>query len=83
MSGLTSTLVDDLTYQYVGNRLDKVIEDGMNDTGYEGGNNTIDYNLNGSMINMKDKGIYDITYNLSSLAQASRLCLNKVKVMPL
>jgi hypothetical protein len=41
--GLTSTLVDDLDYQYSGNRLDKVIESAMNDTGYEGGNNVIDY----------------------------------------
>ncbi|HCN48562.1 MAG TPA: sugar-binding protein [Chryseobacterium sp.] len=63
VSGLTSTLVDDLVYQYTGNRLDKVIENAMNDTGYEGGNNAIDYDLNGSMITMKDKGIQSILYN--------------------
>ncbi|WP_346985806.1 DUF6443 domain-containing protein [Chryseobacterium sp. POE27] len=59
----TATKVDDLDYQYTGNRLDKIIENALNDTGYEGGNNVIDYNLNGSMITMKDKGIQGITYN--------------------
>jgi len=61
--GTTSTTVDNLEYQYTGNRLDKVIENSLNDTGYEGGNNPIDYDLNGSMINMKDKGIQSIVYN--------------------
>ncbi|SHG67141.1 DUF6443 domain-containing protein [Chryseobacterium vrystaatense] len=65
--GNTATMVDDLVYQYTGNRLDKVIENSMNDTGYEGGNNTIDYDLNGSMINMKDKGIQTINYNIMDL----------------
>jgi RHS repeat-associated protein len=61
--GTTSTLVDDLTYQYTGNRLDKVIESSFNDTGYEGGNNAIAYDLNGNMKDMKDKGIQSINYN--------------------
>ncbi|SDI87545.1 RHS repeat-associated core domain-containing protein [Chryseobacterium taeanense] len=59
----TATKVDDLDYQYTGNRLDKIVENALNDTGYEGGNNVIDYNLNGSMITMKDKGINNIAYN--------------------
>jgi len=59
----TATNVDDLNYQYTGNRLDKIIENAFNQTGYEGGNNTINYNLNGSMVNMKDKGIQGIAYN--------------------
>ncbi len=59
----TMTLVDDLNYQYTGNRLTQVIENQLNNTGYEGGNNTIDYDLNGSMTNMKDKGIQNIGYN--------------------
>jgi hypothetical protein len=50
--------------------LDKVIEYAMNDTGYEGGNNTIDYDLNGNMINMKDKGINTITYNYLNLPES-------------
>ncbi|REC70243.1 RHS repeat-associated core domain-containing protein, partial [Chryseobacterium elymi] len=65
--GTTSTLVDDLAYQYTGNRLDKVIENSLNDTGYEGGNNLIDYDLNGNMITMKDKGIQTIAYNYLNL----------------
>jgi hypothetical protein len=72
---LTSTIVDDLSYQYTGNRLDKVIEYAMNDTGYEGGNNTIDYNLNGNMITMKDKGIQSITYNYLNLPNTFSISL--------
>ncbi|RMZ60208.1 RHS repeat-associated core domain-containing protein [Chryseobacterium nematophagum] len=67
VSLLTSTLVDNLDYQYTGNRLDKIIENQLNSTGYEGGNNIIDYNLNGSMINMNDKGINSIAYNYLNL----------------
>ncbi|WP_265131355.1 RHS repeat-associated core domain-containing protein [Chryseobacterium oranimense] len=63
VSGTTATTVDNLIYQYTGNRLDKVTENALNDTGYEGGNNIIDYDLNGNMINMKDKGIQSIVYN--------------------
>ncbi|UKB86076.1 DUF6443 domain-containing protein [Chryseobacterium sp. MEBOG06] len=63
MPGNTATLVDDLDYIYNGNRLTQVIENAMNDTGYEGGNNIIDYDLNGSMTTMKDKGIQNIAYN--------------------
>ncbi|WP_288443868.1 DUF6443 domain-containing protein [uncultured Chryseobacterium sp.] len=61
--GATSTLVDDLEYKYTGNRLNQIIERSLNDTGYEGGNNIIDYDLNGNMSNMKDKGIQTIQYN--------------------
>ncbi|WP_082140651.1 DUF6443 domain-containing protein [Chryseobacterium sp. FH2] len=68
--GTTSTLVDDLVYQYTGNRLDRIIENSLNDTGYEGGNNLIDYDLNGNMINMKDKGIQSIAYNYLNLPEA-------------
>ncbi|MDN5396872.1 MAG: RHS repeat-associated core domain-containing protein, partial [Chryseobacterium sp.] len=65
--GTTSTLVDNLVYEYTGNRLDKVIENAMNDTGYEGGNNVIDYDVNGNMTTMKDKGIQSIGYNFLNL----------------
>jgi len=65
--GTTSTLVDDLTYQYTGNRLDRILESSLNDTGYEGGNNLIDYDASGNMINMKDKGIQSIAYNSLNL----------------
>ncbi|SMO47361.1 RHS repeat-associated core domain-containing protein [Chryseobacterium rhizoplanae] len=68
VSGNTSTLVDDLTYQYTGNRLTKVTENALNDTGYEGGNNPITYDLNGNMKDMLDKGIQSIGYNYLNLS---------------
>ncbi|CAM3182518.1 RHS repeat-associated core domain-containing protein [Chryseobacterium flavum] len=64
---LTPKLVDNLDYQLSGNRLTKITENALNDTGYEGGNNIIDYDANGNMINMKDKGIGSITYNYLNL----------------
>ncbi len=63
----TTQLVDNLTYNYTGNRLNQVVENSLNDSGYEGGNNMIDYDLNGNMINMKDKGIQNIIYNYLNL----------------
>ncbi|MGN7867251.1 DUF6443 domain-containing protein, partial [Chryseobacterium sp. 22458] len=68
VNGVTSTQVDDLVYEYTGNRLTKVIENALNDTGYEGGNNTILYDLNGNMKNMLDKGIQTIQYNHLNLS---------------
>lgn len=59
----TATEVDDLDYQYAGNCLTKVIENIPNSTGYEGGNNVIDYDLNGNMTDMYDKDIQNIRYN--------------------
>ncbi|MCX8524708.1 RHS repeat-associated core domain-containing protein, partial [Chryseobacterium formosus] len=59
----TALMVDDLDYQYTGNRLNQIIENALNDTGYEGGNNTIPYDSNGNMVSMWDKGIQGITYN--------------------
>lgn len=67
ISGNTATLVDDLAYQYTGNRLDKVVENALNDTGYEGGNSMISYDENGNMTTMLDKGIQSIGYNFLSL----------------
>ncbi|ANF49245.1 hypothetical protein A0O34_01130 [Chryseobacterium glaciei] len=67
ISGNTSTLVDDLIYEYTGNRLTKVRETALNNTGYEGGNNVIAYDLNGNMTDMKDKGIQAINYNYLDL----------------
>uniref|UniRef100_UPI00258C065E DUF6443 domain-containing protein n=1 Tax=uncultured Chryseobacterium sp. TaxID=259322 RepID=UPI00258C065E len=66
--GNTATQVDDLVYEYTGNRLTKVIENALNDTGYEGGNNIISYDLNGNMKDMLDKGIKSIKYNYLNLS---------------
>lgn len=77
ISGQTSTLVDNLDYIYDGgNRLTQVIENQLNSTGYEGGNNMIDYDLNGNMINMKDKGISLIEYNHLNLPDAYSITQN-------
>ncbi|WP_054510441.1 DUF6443 domain-containing protein [Chryseobacterium sp. ERMR1:04] len=76
--GTTSTLVDDLVYQYTGNRLDRVIENALNDTGYEGGNNFIDYDLNGNMTNMKDKGIQSIGYNYLDVPNSYSITQNNL-----
>lgn len=67
VTGTTATQVDDLVYQYTGNRLDKVIENALNNTGYEGGNNPISYDSNGNMTNMLDKNIESIAYNYLNL----------------
>ncbi|WP_419868701.1 DUF6443 domain-containing protein [Chryseobacterium sp. CT-SW4] len=68
-----STLVDDLEYVYSGNQLTQVKENSLNDTGYEGGNNAIDYDVNGNMLNMKDKGISSIGYNYLNLPNATAM----------
>ncbi|WP_336686327.1 DUF6443 domain-containing protein [Chryseobacterium bernardetii] len=67
VSGTTATQVDDLVYQYTGNRLTQVVENSSNTSGYEGGNNIIAYDLNGNMTDMKDKGIQSIAYNFINL----------------
>ncbi|MFC3757891.1 DUF6443 domain-containing protein [Chryseobacterium tructae] len=59
--------VDNLTYTYAGNRLQTVTDSTQNTAGYEGGGNIIEYDLNGSMTNMKDKGIQNIVYNYLNL----------------
>ncbi|UCA61684.1 DUF6443 domain-containing protein [Chryseobacterium rhizoplanae] len=66
-TGNTATQVDDLVYEYSGNRLTKVLENALNDAGYEGGNNPITYDQNGNMKDMLDKGIQSIGYNFLDL----------------
>ncbi|WP_265131652.1 RHS repeat-associated core domain-containing protein [Chryseobacterium oranimense] len=70
VSGNTATQVDDLVYQYTGNRLTQVVENSPNTSGYEGGNNIIAYDVNGNMTDMKDKGIQSIAYNFLNLPNA-------------
>lgn len=63
----TATLIDNLEYVYEtgnkSNKLTNINDYAYNYTGYEGNGNTIDYDLNGNMINMPDKGIGTIEYN--------------------
>ncbi|MDR6516413.1 DUF6443 domain-containing protein [Chryseobacterium camelliae] len=65
-SGITPELIDDLVYNYTGNRLDKItLPSGTvnNASGYNALQNTITYNANGSMVNQLDKNINTIEYN--------------------
>jgi hypothetical protein len=63
----TPTMIDNLQYIYasgnVSNRLTNINDHAQNATGYEGGGQTIGYDLNGNMISMPDKGISVIKYN--------------------
>ncbi|WP_131724438.1 hypothetical protein [Chryseobacterium indologenes] len=60
--------VDNLSYDYLGNRLVWVIGQEKNYSGYPGGiGNTITYDLNGNMKDQLDKGILDIDYNFMNL----------------
>ncbi|MCB4234748.1 RHS repeat-associated core domain-containing protein [Kaistella anthropi] len=64
--GTAADLIDNLEYDYTGNRLDAVHDNrGVipNPSGYEGGGNTISYDVNGNMVDMRDKGITAISYN--------------------
>ncbi|WET50669.1 DUF6443 domain-containing protein [Chryseobacterium indologenes] len=66
-SSNTALLVDNLTYDYQGNRLLKVTDGTQNYSGYPVGGNTMDYDPNGNMVNHADKGINEIKYNFLNL----------------
>ncbi|MEC5173874.1 RHS repeat-associated core domain-containing protein [Chryseobacterium nepalense] len=60
----TPLIIDDLTYAYDGNRLTTVSDASQNYTGYPANTpSLIDYDENGNMISLKDKGISQIVYN--------------------
>ncbi|MCJ7932449.1 MAG: RHS repeat-associated core domain-containing protein [Chryseobacterium sp.] len=65
--GTIATKIDDLAYTYTGNQAAKVNDSSNNPSGYEGGGNTIEYDLNGNMWKMPDKGISKIKYNYLNL----------------
>ncbi len=68
----TALVIDNLKYDYSGNRLTKVTEEQIgNNNGYPylAAHNTITYDDNGNMISHKDKGITDIQYNFLNLAK--------------
>ncbi|MET3539290.1 DUF6443 domain-containing protein, partial [Chryseobacterium limigenitum] len=56
----TVDVIDRLRYTFNGNQLTKIDDDSQNPTGYEGGGGTIEYDLNGNMTTMPDKGISSI-----------------------
>lgn len=62
--------IDDLVYNYTGNQLTSIIDNPLgapNPAGYEGGGGTIEYDPNGNMTLMPDKGITNIDYNFLNL----------------
>jgi len=65
----TANVIDNLQYIYAAgdNKLTSINDNSQNPTGYEGGGNTIGYDLNGNMTKMPDKNIKAITYNFMNL----------------
>jgi RHS repeat-associated protein len=66
----TALMIDNLRYDYTGNRLTKVTEEQIgNSKGYPylPAPNTITYDDNGNMITHLDKGISEISYNFLNL----------------
>ncbi|SDQ64609.1 RHS repeat-associated core domain-containing protein [Chryseobacterium soldanellicola] len=60
----SAELIDNLNYNYTGNRLTSVNETQLNYRGYpDVSGNTIAYDDNGNMKDQKDKGILQIRYN--------------------
>uniref|UniRef100_UPI0028A6AB53 RHS repeat domain-containing protein n=1 Tax=Chryseobacterium taichungense TaxID=295069 RepID=UPI0028A6AB53 len=74
-------LIDDLVYEYSGNRLISVNDKTDNPTGYEGGGNPMEYDANGNMKTMPDKQIHTIGYNHLNLPNALRIEENKKKMI--
>lgn len=77
----TAELIDDLYYNYDGNRLNSVNDDNSNPSGYEGGGNSIEYDYNGNMYNHPDKLIDEIAYNHLNLPNAFRINSNANKIL--
>ncbi|WP_176764916.1 DUF6443 domain-containing protein [Chryseobacterium taihuense] len=80
MNGIGANLIDNLAYHYQGNKLTNVDDKSGNSTGYEGGNNTIDYDDNGNMVTMPDKMIDQIEYNILNLPVNIKIKENRKKV---
>ncbi|WP_153848419.1 DUF6443 domain-containing protein [Sphingobacterium paramultivorum] len=56
--------MDNLTYNYTGNRLNTVTDSSTNYLGYpDSSGNVMNYDLNGNMIDHVDKGILQLSYN--------------------
>ncbi len=68
-TGTTLEAIDNLRYNYSGNRLKSVKDVSENNEGYPIGGNTIKYDANGNMINHLDKGISSIKYNFLNLPE--------------
>ncbi|MGH1516141.1 RHS repeat domain-containing protein [Chryseobacterium sp. JK1] len=63
-----ASLIDNLTYDYTGNRLNHVVDLSGNYSGYpDVSGNTISYDDNGNMKDHIDKGVLQINYNYMNL----------------
>ena len=62
-------MIDNLTYDLQGNRLTSVTDAANNLSGYGNGGGAINYDANGNMTAMADKGIMNISYNFLNLAE--------------
>lgn len=64
----TATKIDDLVYTYRGNQAITIKDNSLNSTGYEGVEGfPMEYDDNGNLKNLKDKGINSISYNYLNL----------------
>ncbi|KXH80458.1 DUF6443 domain-containing protein [Chryseobacterium kwangjuense] len=64
----TAQLIDNLTYTYIGNRLNTVTDSSANYEGYpDVSGNTVAYDDNGNMKDHVDKGVLQIDYNFFNL----------------
>ncbi|MPS74527.1 MAG: RHS repeat-associated core domain-containing protein, partial [Chryseobacterium sp.] len=63
----TPVVIDNLGYQYVGNRVTNITDASGNSSGYEGGGQTMTYDANGNTTAMPDKNISAIAYNFLNL----------------
>ena len=66
----TTSIIDNLTYSYDGNKLKYVSDAGITSAGFIDGTNTgddYDYDLNGNLIEDENKGIEEIKYNFLNL----------------
>ncbi|MGA9213665.1 DUF6443 domain-containing protein, partial [Kaistella sp.] len=64
-------LIDNLDYNtYDGNRVTRINDLSGNLSGYQGGNGLVEYDVNGNITAMPDKGITNISYNFLNLPVA-------------
>jgi len=81
-SGTTAEKIDDLIYNYTGNRLDKItLPAGVanNFSGYNALQNVFTYDANGNMTKHLDKDITSIVYNYLNLPSNISTGIGKIK----
>ncbi|ANF49960.1 hypothetical protein A0O34_05205 [Chryseobacterium glaciei] len=75
----TATVIDRLSYSYIGNQITNINDASQNSTGYEGGGNMISYDVNGNMTTMPDKSISSIKYNYLNLPNYLHVNKNSIE----